>query len=156
MTQLADSIGTSKAWNKPLPVRDELSQQYWDGALRHEVVIQRCDRCGTYIHPPRVACRACQGRALSPTVVPATGSVYSFTITHTPFVPGYEDEVPFVIVLVDLDVQPGVRIETILRECPHDEVVIGMPVRLVFEDVAEGFSLPFAIPGVAATPTWAS
>jgi uncharacterized protein len=141
---------TGAAWDKPLPVPDALSAHYWEGARRHELVILKCTTCGTYIHPPRAACRACQRRDLVPTVVPARGEVYSFTITHVPFVPGYEDDTPFVLVLVALDVQPGVRIPTILRDCPIDSARIGMRVTLVFDDVTPDVSLPFAIPDVEA------
>jgi uncharacterized OB-fold protein len=134
------------AWVKPVPLPDALSQSYWDGAAHHELVIQRCARCGTLIHPPRAACRNCQGTDLEPSTVEPSGTVYSFTITYEAFVPGYEHDLPFILVLVALDIQPSVRIETILKDCAIDDVRIGLPVTLVFEEVAPGVTLPFAVP----------
>jgi uncharacterized protein len=133
-------------WLKAVPVPDALSESYWDGAAHHHLVIQRCTRCATLIHPPRAACRTCQGTVLEPCAVEPSGTVYSFTITYEAFVPGYEDDLPFVLVLVALDVQPSVRIETILKGCALDDVRIGIPVTLVFEEVAQGVTLPFAVP----------
>src|ERR1700733_4856165 len=86
-------------WRKPLPVPDELTRPYWDGARRHDLVLQRCTSCATLIHPPRVACRACQSLELEPVVVSARGTIYSYTVTHVPFVPGFEDDPPTILVL---------------------------------------------------------
>ncbi len=143
---MSRAAARTATWNKPVPVPDEVTTPYWEGARRHELVLQRCAACGTHIHPPRVACRVCQSFELVPTVVTPTGSIYTYTVTYTPFVPGYEDDVPFVLVLVDLDAEPGVRLETILRDCALDDVAIGMRVDIVFDDVSDDLTLPYAVP----------
>jgi uncharacterized OB-fold protein len=68
--------------------------------------------------------------------------VYSYTTTHHRAAPGFEDRVPFVVALVELEEQRGLRIVSNLLGCRSDEVQIGMPVEVVFEDVAAGVSLP--------------
>jgi uncharacterized OB-fold protein len=133
-------------WSKPTPVPDDLTRPFWEGARRHELVLQRCTACGTYIHPPRVACRVCQNLEFAPEVVEPRGVVYSYTVSHVPFVPGFEREPPFTLVLVDLDAQPGTRLPTALRDCPPEEVTVGMPVDLVFLDVTDTLTLPYAVP----------
>jgi uncharacterized protein len=139
-------------WGKPLPVADELTAPYWEGARRHELVLLRCSACGTFIHPPRAACRNCQRRQLVPTAVPPHGVIYSYTITYMAFAPGFADEVPYVLVLVGLDVQPSARVLTILRDCSVEDVVIGMPVEFVFDDVTDDITLPVAVPDPRPRP----
>jgi uncharacterized OB-fold protein len=83
--------------------------------------------------------------------VTPSGVVYSFTVTHTPFVPGFEDDLPIILVLVDLDVQRGLRIPTVLRNCDRADAHVGMRVDIVFDDVANEVSLPIAVPAQPAT-----
>ena len=139
------ATGGPRRWSKPVPVPDELSIPYWEGARRNQLVVQRCASCGTHIHPPRVACRVCQGIELVPTAVAPHGTVYSFTVTYVPFVPGFEDDVPYALVLVDLDVEPGTRLATILRDCPLEDIAVGMPVKIIFIEVTDGLTLPYAV-----------
>jgi len=68
--------------------------------------------------------------------------VHSYTITHHRAAPGFEDRVPFVVALVELEEQPGLRIISNLSGCGPDEMRIGMPVEVVFEDVTPGVTLP--------------
>jgi uncharacterized OB-fold protein len=56
-----------------------------------------------------------------------TGTVYSLTVNRQPWMPGLE--VPFAVVLVDLDEHPGVRIVGRLRGTDPDGARIGMTVR---------------------------
>jgi uncharacterized OB-fold protein len=137
---------------RPLPVPDELTQGYWAGAARHQLTIQRCASCSTYIHPPRAACRRCQSLDLVPTVVSGKGAVYSYTVTYTPFVPYFEPRGPYALVLTELAEQPGLRILTTIQRCAQEEVRIGMAVRFEFEDVAEGVALPYVVPDEPGEP----
>jgi uncharacterized protein len=146
------SVQAGDAAVRPLPVPDELTQDYWSGAARHQLTIQRCAGCSTYIHPPRAACRCCQSLDLVPTVVSGKGSVYSYTVTHTPFVPFFEPRGPYALVLAELAEQTGLRILTTIERCAPEEVRIGMAVRFEFEDVAEGVALPYVVPEEPGEP----
>ncbi|MCU1345985.1 MAG: DNA-binding protein, partial [Acidimicrobiia bacterium] len=48
-----------------LPNPDQLTQFFWDGAKAHRLMILRCDRCGFYLHWPRVICKRCQSFELT-------------------------------------------------------------------------------------------
>ena len=74
---------------RPRPVRDDLTRAYWDGAQQEKLVLQRCRRCDTYVHPPRAACPACFHDELEPTEVSGRGSVYSWSIMHSAGNPGF-------------------------------------------------------------------
>ena len=48
-------------YKKPLPLADPLSKDYWEGAKRHELVLQHCAACDFYVHPPMGGtCPKCQ------------------------------------------------------------------------------------------------
>ena len=95
---------------KVLPVPDDTSRAYWEGARRHRLTILRCSACGLWIHYPRPDCPRCAATALEPTAVSGRGTVYTFTRSHYVGGPGFEHETPYVIMIVELEEQPGVRI----------------------------------------------
>ena len=125
--------------DRPLPAPDADTAFFWEGTARRELLILRCDRCARYVHYPRPSCNACAATTLTPTKVSGRGTVYSYTITHRA-VPGYEP--PFVVALVELEEQTGLRLITNLVDVPLDEIRIGMPVAVFFQPVAEGVWLP--------------
>jgi uncharacterized OB-fold protein len=65
--------------------------------------------------------------------------VYSFVTYCRAWYPSYEEKVPYNVSLVDLD--GGPRLISNVIECPPDQVKIGMPVEVVYED-NEGYTLP--------------
>jgi hypothetical protein len=123
----------------PLPQPDPDTAFFWEGAARRKLLILRCEACGRYVHYPRPACNACGATTLTPTEVSGRGSVYSFTVTHRS-VPGYE--VPFAVVLVELEEQEGLRMVSQVTDVEPDMIRIGMPVEVHFTPVAEDVWLP--------------
>lgn len=63
------------------------------------------------------------------------GSVVSYTINQQRWVPDLD--VPYVVAIVELIEQPGLRFLTNIVDCPPDEVVIDMPVRVIFEQIED-------------------
>jgi uncharacterized protein len=84
-------------------------------------------------------CRSCGSVDLGPEEVSGRGVVHSYTVTHFPL-PGFEP--PFAVVLVELEEQEGLRLVSNLADVTPDDVEIGMPVEVTFEDVAEDVTLP--------------
>lgn len=68
------------------------------------------------------------------------GKVHSWTITHHAFVPGFRDELPYVLATVDLE--EGVRMNAQLRGADPASLRIGLPVRVDYERAREGLTLP--------------
>jgi uncharacterized OB-fold protein len=69
--------------------------------------------------------------------VSGTGQVATFTINRHSWNRG--DDEPYVVAMVELDVQPGLRITTNIIGCPVDEVYIGMPVEVTFERAGDAW-----------------
>ena len=128
--------------NRPLPAPDDLSRPFWDGAAAGQLVIQRCDDCGYYNHPPRPLCDRCASAALSFTPVSDRGTVYSYTINHQKNVAGFEEAAPYGNLMVELEEQP---LLILISDLPGEEahgVRIGEPVQVCFEPLPDGLALP--------------
>jgi uncharacterized OB-fold protein len=63
--------------------------------------------------------------------------VFTFTVNHHPYNP--EVPVPYVIAIVELVEQDGLRFTTDIVGCPTDAVRIDMPVRVRFDQQGEVF-----------------
>ncbi len=126
---------------KVLPVPDTWSTPFWQAARRGELVLQRCTSCGDWQHPPLPVCSACNGREFGYEPVSGRGSVYTFTVTHRPLVPGAPD-VPYAVVVAELDEQVGLRLVANLVGSPVDQLCDGDRVAVAFEDAGQDGALP--------------
>jgi len=122
-----------------LPEPDASTQFYWEAAARRELAILRCRGCRSFVHYPREDCPKCGSKELVPERVSGRGTIHSFTIAHHG---GAGLPTPLALVLVELEEQKGLRVLANLLDCPLDEVKVGMPVEVTFEDVGEGVTLP--------------
>ena len=114
-----------------LPRLTDDNRHYWTGGADGELRLLRCQACRYWIHPPTSVCPRCLSKSVEPEATSGTGTVATFTINHQPWYPGLDP--PYVIAMVELDDQPETRLTTSIVGCPVDEVRIGMPVQVVFE-----------------------
>ncbi len=125
---------------KPVPIPDEASKPFFDGAREHRLMIQKCSSCGAVMWPVKTRCDNC----LQPTVdwiqASGQGTLYSFTLMHQLYHPAFASEVPYNIAQVDL--AEGLRILTNIVDCPNADLRIGMPLAVTFEDVSAEVTLP--------------
>lgn len=126
----------------PLPVPDEDSAAFWSAAAEHRLVLARCTHCGRRAHPPGVVCAHCLHLDGDFEFAPVEGSgrIRSWIILHDSFVPGFE--VPFVLVDVELDAEPGLRLIGRLVDGPEAPLQLDDCVSTVFDDLAPGISVP--------------
>lgn len=128
--------------SKPMPVPDALSSGFWEAAARHELMLQRCAACGHLTHPPDVVCVACLSSAAAFTFEPVSGRgcIRSWTIMRDTFLPAFRVDIPWVI--VDVELREGPRMVARLVDGASAPLRIGLAVRVVFDDVADGVALP--------------
>jgi uncharacterized OB-fold protein len=129
---------------RPVPAPDERSAPYWEAAAAHQLVLARCSHCGTFAHPPELMCGHCQHPDAQFEFVPADGhgTVRSWTVMHQSFLPGFDADLPFVLVDVELDDQADLRTIGRLVDGPDAPLAIGARVHVAFEDLAPGISIP--------------
>ena len=125
-----------------LPVPDEVSAPYWQACGRHELVLARCSDCGEVSHPPDVTCPSCN--SLDPRfaweAASGAGRVRSWTVIRHSFLSGFE--LPFLLVDVQLDDHPQVRLIGRLVDGPDTPLALGDPMAVTFDDLAPGVSVP--------------
>jgi uncharacterized protein len=130
----------------PVPQPDAVSQFFWDGVARHELLVQRCRACGRFQHHPQIICQACLSDDLAPERVSGRATLYSWTIAHQPFHPFYAGRTPYTIATVELVEQPRLMFLTQVVDCPESELRIDLPLEVVFEELAPELTLPFFRP----------
>ncbi len=119
----------------PKPTQDQETRAYWEGARRHELVLQRCLACGATQHRPRALCAGCLSDRIQSFVASGRGTVHTFTVTHQNQAPGFREALPYVLAYVDLE--EGPRLLTNVVGCEPERVRIGMPVAVEFVDLDE-------------------
>lgn len=129
---------------RPLPVPDESSSPFWSAAADHVLTVARCARCGKFSMPPGVACPHCHatdpGFAFTP--VSGRGVVRSWTVVRQAFLPGFDADLPFVLVDVELAEQAELRLIGRLLDGADADLHMGDPVTVGFEDLAPGVAVP--------------
>ena len=120
-----------------LPALDDLNREFWTGGAQHELRLRRCRSCGHWIHPPAAACPQCGSDDVGWSVASGNGVVFTYTVNHQAWTPGLP--LPYVIALVELAEQAGLRLVTNIVHCPPEEVSVGMDVRVTFEEQGEYF-----------------
>jgi uncharacterized OB-fold protein len=137
MTVLQPQVGAV-----PVPHPGMLTQPYWDGCARGELLFQRCGDCGHATHTPAYLCSNCTSQNLTWEASAGTGTIYSWTTVWRPQIPAFE--VPYVAIIVDMD--EGWQILSNLIGCAADAAEIGMPVEVEFHEMQGGFTLPYFRP----------
>jgi uncharacterized OB-fold protein len=129
---------------RPVPVPDATSAGFWQAAADHRLVVQRCTSCGWLSYPPDVTCSRClTTRPLFEwQTVSGRGTLRSWTVVHTAFLPGFMPYVPYVVAAAELAEQSGLRLFARLVDAGETTLTYGAPVETVFEDVADGVAVP--------------
>jgi uncharacterized OB-fold protein len=126
-----------------LPAVGADNEHFWRGGAEGRLQFLRCDDCGYWIHPPQPRCPICLSKSLSVAVASGLGTVFTYTVNHQLWYPNLDP--PYVIAIVALDEQDGLRLTTNLVNVEPDAVEIGMRVRVTFEEY-DGVWLPFFEP----------
>ena len=131
-------------WNKPLPTMSGETKPYWDNCRRGRLLIQKCDSCGEYQFYPRGICANCWSNDIQWITSSGKGTVWTFTVTYQNGTPGFAEDVPYVLALVELE--EGVRMFTNIVECDPRSVTIGMPVEVTFIQATNQISVQYFKP----------
>ncbi len=127
-------------YTKPIPIPDNASQTFWENARKHRLVLQRCTDCGAQQFFPQSYCRKCLSENIEWFEACGKGSVYSFTIIHRPPSHTFEEDVPYIVAIIQLD--EGLRMMSNIVEVKPEDVHVNMPVEVTFDDISSTVSLP--------------
>ncbi len=116
---------------RPLPELTPATAWFWTSGADGRLRVQGCTECSTMVHPPTPICPVCRSRAWEPTPVSGRATVVGYTVNQHQWHPYFEP--PYVIAVVALAEDPGVRLTTTIVGCDPSEVTIGQEVTVRFE-----------------------
>ncbi|MDP6102540.1 MAG: OB-fold domain-containing protein [Dehalococcoidia bacterium] len=124
---------------KPIPVPDEVSKPFWDAVNEKRLVLQNCTSCNRMQYPPERTCGKC-GSAdhLEWRGVEGQGHILEYLVTYDSRIRRKQVDQPYNLVLITLDEDPNINFLSNLPGTPVDEVPVGAPVEVVYEEVAPG------------------
>ncbi len=114
-----------------LPRLTDANREFWQGGEVNELRFWRCQDCAQYIHPPLPICPSCHGKNLRVEPVSGRATLTTFSVNHQAWMPG--PELPYCVAIIEIMEDPRVRLTTNIVNCDHDALVIGMPLRAIFE-----------------------
>ena len=131
---------------RPIPVPNPLTQPFWDATKEGKLVIQRCQSCHTCYHPPIQVCMDCLAQGKESTLafeqVSGRGTIYSHTLIHDTRLAGFEEILPYPVVLVELEEQKGLIVNANMPDTKPEEIHSDVPVEVYFIDVGSGHKIP--------------
>lgn len=114
-----------------LPKVTDENAHFWRGGEQGRLQFLRCRACRTWIHPTSPRCPQCLGKDLAVEAASGRATVLTYTFNHQPWMPSPDH--PYPIAIVEIEEQEGVRLMTNLVNIAHENVAIGLAVRVVFE-----------------------
>jgi hypothetical protein len=119
----------------PLPALDPGNTPFWTGGARGELLICRCSSCQRWLHPPVPVCRHCLSTDVTPQASCGRGTVLTYTINRQPWLPSLPP--PYIIAVIELDDDPALRLTSRLVDVQPEEALVGMRVRVCFEEAGD-------------------
>jgi uncharacterized OB-fold protein len=110
---------------------DHDNKEQWRGFADHELRIDRCLDCGHWFDPPRDMCPKCWSTRVEAQPVSGRGRVQWFTLMLQG-VPGASPESPFPVAVIELEEQPGLRVDATIVDAEPGEIACDLPVELVW------------------------
>ncbi len=135
-------------YKKPLPRPTIESRPYWDGLRQQKLLMPRCDDCKGYWFPPSALCPHCSSEKWTWTETSGRGHIFSYVVYHRVYHPGFADDVPYTVAVIELE--EGPRMLSNVIGIPPDKVACDMKVEVRFDPVTDDVTLPKFRPVAAA------
>jgi uncharacterized protein len=123
---------TSSATAKFAPQSTPETEPFWSGCAAGELRLQRCHQCRKFYFPPRPICPKCWSSDVEWNVVSGRATLHSYVINYRP-APGFADDAPYAIALVQLDEGPRMLSNIVDVENVPEKLILDMPLEVTFE-----------------------
>ncbi len=127
-------------YKKPIPVPSDESKPYWAGLKERRLLIPRCDDCAKHWFPPSLYCPHCGSGKWRWAEASGKGRVFSFVVYHRVYHPGFAEEVPYAVAVIEL--AEGPRMISNISGIPTDRIVCDMPVEIDYVDITDEMTIP--------------
>lgn len=125
-----DATGTRSRRPVPTPTPD--TEFYWTEAAAGRLVVRRCLDCDVAYFYPRDFCPECLSTNVDWMACSGRATLHTFVIEHRPG-PGYEDDLPYVVAVVDLEEGARMMTNIVGVDPDPDSIELDMPLTVVFE-----------------------
>ncbi len=123
-----------------VPVSTPDTAPIWEAAKQGKLVVQKCDACGYFNWPPAIWCNGCKDPDTTQSFVEVSGkgSLYCWYICHDTSITGFEEKVPYAVILTELDEQPGLILMSNILNFEYgvlgEGLDNGMRLKVCFDD----------------------
>jgi uncharacterized protein len=122
-----------------LPTIEGDTREFWDGLRDGRLLLRRCTSCRTVHYYPRPFCPSCWSDDVEWVEAGGGGHVYTYSMVHRNDLPPFQEQVPYLAAIVELD--EGPRIMSRLVDVEGDAVDIGMRVQADFTALTDDISI---------------
>lgn len=130
----------TNTWTGFLPTTSPETEPFWQAANRGVFLLQRCPDCGKTQYHYRALCVHCMSDRVEDMPSSGKGTVWTYSVVYRNNSPGYTEQVPYVVALVELE--DGVKvISNVLSDDP-EKVTFGTEVHVEFSEAENGQSIP--------------
>ena len=136
-------------YEKPLPLMQGWTKEFYDGCRRHELRLQRCRRCSTWRHVPQPMCSACHSWEWEWAKASGRATLFTWCVVFDPPSPVFAADVPFAGVVVEL--AEGPRMVSWISGVDPMKLEAGMALEVWFDAVTPEITLPKFRPVAAST-----
>ena len=141
MTTTPRKLGPDELFTDP---RDN---EFWEGVRRGELLLFQCGTCDTYYWPATSCLNDCGMESMRWVPASGKGVLHTFTVYYRALNPGWKDDVPYNVAVVELEEGPFMFSNVVGVE--NEALEVGMRLEAVFNEVRPGVTLPQFAPAAS-------
>jgi uncharacterized protein len=112
---------------------DRDTAAHFRGRLERQLLMNRCQTCERWHHPPRPLCPDCWSADVTAQPIAGAGTIHLAIFLHQgPPAPGVDYSTPYPLVTVELDEQLGLRFTGTVIDADNADITIGRRVALTW------------------------
>ena len=127
-------------YTKPLPTITDENREFWEGAKRGKLRMQKCGDCGHIRYPISHVCPKCLSYNFNWTDLSGRGEVFSYIVFYQLYNKAFEKDIPYNVALVQLE--EGPRMYSNVVGVDNDAVKVGDKVEVTFDPVTPEVTIP--------------
>lgn len=114
---------------------DRDNAEHYRGLLEQRLMINRCEDCRAWHHPPRSVCPRCWSRSVTANQVSGAGHIAFVTFLHQgPRASGVDYAGGRPVAAVELAEQPGLRVPAPIVDSAREAILPGAAVELAWQE----------------------
>lgn len=124
---------------KPVPAKEANDTEFWDFVDQKKLMLQYCTTCSRWQYPPAANCAQCGSKDnIQWKETSGRGRIQGYCVQYDTRVVVLKADQPLNTAVIELEEEPLIKFFSHLPGTPPDEVPVGAPVRLIFQEVAPG------------------